>query len=70
MYKIWYENYFDNGFVWIAAPKPLLEKDVSFYYIGKEILIKEDIKFKIMGEEKKNYINYLKMKYYLKQQIL
>ncbi len=55
MYKIWYENYFDNGFVWIAAPKPLLEKDVllPYYRQGEEILTEEDIKFtKLMGGRK------------------
>ena len=25
LYDIWYDNYFDDGFIWIAAPKPLLK---------------------------------------------
>lgn len=48
MYKIWYENYFDDGFVWIAAPKPLLNEKVllPYYTEGKEVVTDEDIKFK------------------------
>ena len=48
LYKIWYENYFDEGLVWIAAPKPLLRNEVSlpYYKKGEEIITEEDIKFK------------------------
>ena len=48
LYKIWYENYFEDGFIWIAAPKPLLNKKVSlpYYKKGEKVLTDEDIKFK------------------------
>ncbi len=48
MYDIWYDNYFDDGFVWIAAPKPLLNKKVllPYYREGEEVLTEEDIKFR------------------------
>ncbi|MDA7829067.1 hypothetical protein N9A35_00840 [bacterium] len=48
LYKIWYENYFDDGFVWIAAPKPLLKNEVSlpYYKNNERIMTDEDMKFK------------------------
>ena len=48
LYDIWYENYFDDGFIWIAAPKPLLNENVllPYYEKGKEKLTSEDLKHK------------------------
>ena len=48
LYDIWYDNYFDDGFIWIAAPKPLLKEDVllPYYEKGKEKLTSEDLKYK------------------------
>ena len=48
LYDIWYENYFDDGFTWIAAPKPLLKEKVllPYYEKGKEKLTSEDLKHK------------------------
>ena len=44
MYDIWYE-YFEQGFTWIAAPKPLLNYSAQLpYYKDKRQLTSEDKK--------------------------
>ena len=49
LYEIWYENYFENGFKWIAAPKPKLITDPVLPYFRDETereLTEEDIRHK------------------------
>ncbi len=47
LYEIWYEKYFENGFKWIAAPKPKLETDPVLPYFrdnSERVLTDEDIR--------------------------
>ena len=49
LYEIWYEKYFENGFKWIAGPKPKLSTDPVLPYFRdeeKRVLTEEDIKHK------------------------
>jgi len=49
LYKIWYE-YFEAGFKWIAAPKPLLNYEAKLPYFrdGERIMTDEDIKHQLL----------------------
>ncbi len=49
LYDIWYDRYFQNGFKWIAGPKPRLSKDPVLPYFrdeNKRELTDEDISHK------------------------
>ena len=53
MYHIWYE-YFEQGFKWVAAPKPVLDYEVLVPYFRSDedrILTEEDLRHKELTED-------------------
>ena len=61
LYKIWYENYFDDGFIWIAAPKPILKKEALLPYkvLKNEKHSYEDQRYKKLTKGRKEIFHKL-----------
>ena len=61
LYKVWYENYFDDGFIWIAAPRPILKNNTSLpYKLSKnQVQVYEDNRYKKLTRGRKEIFHKL-----------
>ena len=61
LYKVWYENYFNDGFIWIAAPRPILKNNTSLpYKLSKnQVQVYEDDRYKKLTKGRKEIFHKL-----------
>ena len=61
LYKVWYENYFNDGFIWIAAPRTILKNNTSLpYKLSKnQVQVYEDDRYKKLTKGRKEIFHKL-----------